>query len=62
MVAALKSPADLDVDDNTLTVTLAPQSSPHRTAAHAHLCNELTEMRAHLPGTKLRVVYGMPDL
>ena len=48
--AALASAADLKVTKRELRVTLAPQSSPHRTRAIAALCEELNRTKAALPG------------
>jgi hypothetical protein len=42
--AALASAADLQVTQTELRITLAAQSSPHRTRAIAALCQELNQM------------------
>ena len=57
--AALASSADLCVDDGVLSVTLAPQSSPHRSAAIQALCEELNETRSVFPGTDLRLRFAV---
>lgn len=56
IAAALRSSADLEVTDDELRVTLAPQSSPHRSRAIAALCGSLNKMAAVVPGTGLRLI------
>ena len=56
IAAALRAPADLEVTDDELRVTLAPQSSPHRSRAIANLCADLNKLGAIVPGTRLRLV------
>ena len=56
IAAALRSSADLEVAGDELRVTLAPQSSPHRSRAIAALCASLNKMAAVVPGTGLRLV------
>ncbi len=56
IAAALRSSADLEVAGDELRVTLAPQSSPHRSRAIAALCANLNKMAAVVPGTGLRLV------
>ena len=53
--AAFQSAADLKVSDGELRVTIAAQSSPHRTAALAALCAQLDALSARFPGTSLRL-------
>jgi len=53
--AAFQSPARLDVADGELRVTIAAQSSPHRTAALAALCEQLDALATPFPGTHLRL-------
>jgi transposase len=53
--AAFKSPARLEVAEGELRVTIAAQSSPHRTAALAALCTQLDAIEANFPGTNLRL-------
>ena len=55
--AVFQSRGDIDVTDGKLRVTLAPQSSPHRTAAIGRLCEKLTELGASFPGTSLRLTF-----
>lgn len=57
--AALQSAADLDVGENELRVTLAPQSSPHRSRAIAELCQILNDADVCFPGSNLRLRYGV---
>ena len=57
----LGSPADLQVTDRELRVTLAPLSSPHRSRAAAALCQELNARAAVFPGTRLRLRYAVAD-
>jgi hypothetical protein len=56
IAAALRSSADLEVVADELRVTLAPQSSPHRSRAIAALCASLNKAGAVAPGTGLRLV------
>jgi transposase len=53
--AAFQSPARLEVADGELRVTIAAQSSPHRTAALAVLCEQLDALAVPFPGTHLRL-------
>ena len=53
--AAFQSSARLEVREGELCVTIAAQSSPHRTAAVAGLCVELNAIGATFPGTDLRL-------
>jgi hypothetical protein len=53
--AAFQSPAQLEVADNELHVTIAAQSSPHRTAALSALCEQLDALAIPFPGTHLRL-------
>jgi transposase len=57
--AALASAADLKVTQRELRVTLAAQSSPHRTRAVAALCEELNRRKALFPGSTLRLIYAV---
>jgi Transposase protein len=56
IAAALRSPADLKVTQHEVRLTLAPQSSPHRSKAVAGLCASLNKLGACYPGTNLRLV------
>jgi transposase len=53
--AAFQSPARMEVTDEELRVTIAAQSSPHRTAALAALCRQLDAPPTQFPGTHLRL-------
>jgi hypothetical protein len=53
--AAMQSPARLEVADGELRVTIAAQSSPHRTAALSALCEQLDALAVPFPGTHLRL-------
>jgi transposase len=53
--AAFQSSASLEVVGNELRVTIAPQSSPHRTAALSALCAQLDALAIPFPGTHLRL-------
>ena len=55
--AALAAAADLKVTQTELRVTLAAQSSPHRTHAIAALCEELNQTKTIFPGSRLRLRY-----
>lgn len=53
--AAFQSPARLEVTKDELRVTIGCQSSPHRTAALAALCEQLDALAIPFPGTHLRL-------
>lgn len=53
--AAFQSPARLEVAKGELRVTIASQSSPHRTAALAALCSQLDARAVSFPGAQLRL-------
>jgi hypothetical protein len=55
--AALRSSGSLDVRGDELVVTLAAQSSPHRSRAIAGLCALLDATETRFPGTRLRLRY-----
>ena len=57
--SALASTADLQVTQTELRVTLAAQSSPHRTRAIAALCEELNQRKTLFPGSRLRLRYAI---
>ena len=59
--AALASAADLEVTQTELRVTLAPQSSPHRTRAIAALCEEVNRTNTCFPGSPLRLRYAIRE-
>jgi hypothetical protein len=52
---ALASAADLEVSPTELRITLAAQSSPHRTRAIAALCEELNRTKSIFPGSRRRL-------
>jgi transposase len=53
--AAFQSAARLEVVEDELRVTIGGQSSPHRTAALAALCEQLDALAVPFPGTHLRL-------
>ena len=59
ITAALRSAADLEVTEDELRVTLAPQSSPHRSRAIAELCTLLDATETTFPGSSLRLRYAV---
>jgi hypothetical protein len=59
--SALASAADLQVTRTELLVTVAAQSSPHRTRAIAALCNELNLTKIIFPGSRLRLRYAIRE-
>ena len=59
--SALASTADLEVTQTELRVTLAPQSSPHRTRAIAALCDHLNQTKTLFPGSRLRLHYTVKE-
>ena len=57
--SALASAADLQVTKDELRVTLAPQSSAHRTRAIAEVCKALNAEHTPFPGSRLRLHYAV---
>ena len=55
----LQAPADLDVTDSELRVTLHPLSSPHRTLAAKALCEQLDATATVFPGSTLRLRFDV---
>jgi len=53
--SVFQSSARLDLTDGELRVTIAAQSSPHRTQALAALCEQLNTNASHFPGADLRL-------
>jgi len=53
--AAFQSSARMQVTETELKITIAAQSSPHRTEALAKLCQELDAEKVCYPGSRLRV-------
>ena len=62
IASAFSSAADYQIRRNTLTVTLAPQASPHRSRAIAALCHELNSLHSPFPGTRLRVRFACREV
>ncbi len=60
--SAMASAADLEVTQSELRVTLAPQSSPHRTRAIAALCEQLNRTNTLFPGSRLRLRYSIQEV
>ncbi len=60
--AAFQSSAQLEVSDKELRVTIAPQSSHHRTEALRELCNKLNQRKTRFPGTDLRLTLAVSAL
>jgi transposase len=59
----IASSADIEVTDTELHIRLAPLSSPHRSAAAAALCQDLSARPVPFPGTKLKLRFSVaPDL
>jgi hypothetical protein len=57
----LASAADLKVTKRELRVTLAAQSSPHRTRAIAVLCEDLNRKKSFFPGSSLWLTYAIQE-
>jgi len=55
----LAAPADLQVTDYELRVTLRPLSAPHRTLAIQRVCDALNEACIDFPGTRKRLRYAV---
>jgi uncharacterized FlgJ-related protein len=53
--AAFQSSARMEVSETELKITIAAQSSPHRTEALAKLCEELDAEAVCYPGSRLRI-------
>ncbi len=56
---AFQSSGSLEVGDGELRVTLALMSAPRRTKAIAALCDQLSSARVRIPGTSLRLKFGV---
>jgi Transposase protein len=59
--SALTSAADWEVTQKELRVTLAAQSSPHRTRAVTELCKDLNTVQTFFPGSPLRLRYAIRE-
>lgn len=57
--AVFQSAARLEVVEDELRVTIARQSSPHRTAALAELCAQVDAQAVLFPGTRLRLRFAV---
>jgi hypothetical protein len=53
--AAFQASASMEVSEAELKITIAAQSSPHRSEALARLCRELDAEGVYYPGSSLRV-------
>ena len=60
--AIFQSPAQIEVGKTQLTVTIARQSSDHRTRALRQLCEELNELGVKFPGSGLRLVLAAESI
>lgn len=56
---ALASSGDIEVVGDELRVAIEPLSSPHKTQALAHVCDELNTTSTRFPGTKLRLRFSV---
>ena len=61
VTSAMQSGGNLQLAAGELRVTLAPQSSPHRSRAFAALCAELDATETCFPGTDLRLRFRVAD-
>jgi hypothetical protein len=59
--AAFQSSACMEVTDTELRITIAAQSSPHRSEALAKLCRDLDAEIVYYPGSSLRVRLAVAD-
>lgn len=55
------TPADLQVHDRQLHITVNPLSTPARTRAIAALCQQLNDTETLYPGTNLALVYTVKN-
>ena len=60
--SALATSGDLTISDGTLTVSLDPLSSLHRTKVLAEVCDELTATRTRFPGSGLLLRFQVKPL
>ncbi len=56
---AFRCSGAIEVDGATLHVTLDPLSAPRRSRAIGALCRELNETQTRIPGTSLRLRFGV---
>jgi len=59
--AAFQSAGQIHVEGDRLRITIEPQSSPHRTAVLAKLCEQLNAVDTTFPGTKLRLAFAVEE-
>lgn len=59
--AVFQTSGRIEVHESELQITLAPQSSSHRTTAVAELCAKLNQMNAKFPGTNLKIVASIEE-
>lgn len=57
--AAFQSSASMEVTETELKITIAAQSSPHRTEAMAKVCQALDAEAAYYPGSNLRLRFAV---
>jgi len=57
--AAFESAGQIQVDGDKLRITIEPQSSPHRTAVLAKLCENLNAEDTAFPGSQLRLRFAV---
>ena len=57
--SALAGPADIEVHDDELRVSIAPLSSPHRTRAIAAVCQKLNLRSRIFPGSRLYLKFAI---
>ncbi len=58
----LAAPADIQVSETEILITIAPLSSPHRTRTAAALCQDLNHDPVYFPGTRLRLRYAVHEV
>jgi len=59
ITSALQCPADLEIGEDKLRVTLMSLSSEHRSKVIAAMCETLNRMEVCFPGTKLQMCFGV---
>jgi len=57
--SALVATGDIEVTGAELLISIDPLSSPHKTAAIAAICKELSATATRFPGTKLRMRFAI---
>jgi hypothetical protein len=58
---ALATAGDLEISEDTLTISLDPLSSPHRTRALAAICRDLSATRTRFPGSNLHLRFQVKN-